>query len=84
MVMAAVAAVLVAVGVISSGMAHAQAPRVRRPIYEAKRLDWEEHAGDLDERDGWRRSYRMDKDCFYKLAELLRPLLEVNAYFACE
>ncbi|CAN0023998.1 unnamed protein product [Pylaiella littoralis] len=80
--MTAVTAVVVVAGVVASGVAHAHAPPVRAPIYEPRRLSWEYHESDLDERDGWRRSYRMDKQTFYKLAELLRPLLEVNTYFA--
>lgn len=82
--MTALTAVVVVASVVASGVAHAHAPPVRAPIYEPRRLSWEYHESDLDERDGWRRSYRMDKQTFYKLAELLRPLLEVNTYFARE
>lgn len=83
-VMTALTAMVVVVGVMASGVAHAHTPEVRAPIYEPRRLSWDHHEMDLDEREGWRRSYRMDKVTFYKLAELLRPLLQVNTYFACE
>lgn len=84
MVMRAVGAVVLAVGVVASGVTHAYTPEVRAPIYKARRLNWEEHEADLEERKCFRRYYRMDKEAFHKLAELLRPYLEVNYHFACE
>ena len=68
-----------------SEIAHTHALEVRRPIYEPRRIQWDEHEKDLDDREGWRRSYRMDKQTFCKLVELLRPKLEVNTTaYACE
>lgn len=69
-VVSALTAMVVTVGVVASGISHVSAPEVRRPIYEARRLSWEDHESNLDERDGWRKSYRMDKQTSYKLAEL--------------
>ena len=79
----AVAAVIVVLlCVMGSGAAQTHAHDVRRPIHEPKRMQWKDHEEDLDEQEGWRRSYRMEKTTFYKLADLLRPLLEGNAHFA--
>ena len=78
-------AVVVAAGVVAAGEAHrAHCPQEREPIYEPKRLPWAQHEADLDKRHGWRRSYRMEKGSFHKLVELLRPSLEVNAFFGGE
>ena len=62
----------------------AHCPQEREPIYEPKRLPWAQHEADLDKRHGWRRSYRMEKGSFHKLVELLRPSLEVDAFFGGE
>lgn len=80
------AAVLVGVCIVASGVYSGCVPEGRDPIYELRRLTWEEHEveADLKARKCFRRYYRMDLETFHKLAELLRPLLEVNAHFACE
>ncbi|CAB1097307.1 unnamed protein product [Ectocarpus sp. CCAP 1310/34] len=53
----------------------------REPIYEPKQLPWAQHEAAVDKRQGWRRSYRVEKASFHKLVELLRPSLAVNAFF---
>ena len=85
-VLGLVRAVVVAAGVVAAGEAHrAHCPQERQPIYQPKRLPWAQHEADLDKRRGWRRSYRMEKGSFHKLVELLlRPSLEVNAFFGGE
>lgn len=81
---AALIAVALAVGVAVATTSQAYARAVRRPIYEPRRLSWEEHEADLKERSCFRRYYRMEKESFHKLTELLRPLLERNAYYGSE
>ena len=82
--MSALTATVLMVGIVTSVVAHSHTPHVRRPTYEPRRLPWDEHKADLEERDCFRRYYRMDMQSFHKLAELLRPLLEVNAHYAGE
>ncbi|CAB1100699.1 unnamed protein product [Ectocarpus sp. CCAP 1310/34] len=78
-------AVVVAAGVVAAGEAHrSHYPQERQLNYEPERLPWVQHEVDLDQRHGWRRSYRMEKGNFHKLVELLRPLLEVHAFFGGE
>lgn len=84
-VMRAMAAALVVVAATTAGMVHTmQGPEIRRSVYEPPRLDWETHAEDLEERGCFKRMYRMPRPTFEKLADLLAPLLLVNAHFARE
>ena len=51
----------------------------------SRRLDWEEHCEDIDERgpNCVRRQYRIPQQTFEKLADsILRPLLDVNCSFS--
>ena len=82
--MRALTAAVLMVAVVASVVAHSHTPHARRPIYEPRRLHWDEHEADLLERDCFRRYYRMDMQSFHKLAGLRRPLLEVNAHYAGE
>ena len=82
--MSALTAAGLMVGVVASVVAHSHTPHARRPIYEPRGLPWDEHEADLEERDCFRRYYRMDMQSFRKLAELLRPLLEINAHYVGE
>ena len=52
--------------------------------HEPRRLDWEEHVRDVRRRGKFRRLYRMEERSFDKLAELLRPILERNDFYASE
>ncbi|CAB1118700.1 unnamed protein product [Ectocarpus sp. CCAP 1310/34] len=55
-------AVVVAAGVVAAGDAHrAHCNQERQPIFEPKRLPCAQHEADLDQRHGWRRSYRMTR-----------------------
>lgn len=85
----AVLAVLVAVGVVSAGasaVAESYTPQARQSAYSPQRLDWEKHVNDLSQRGEhcFKRYYRMSKESFYKLVELLRPRLEANPHFGGE
>lgn len=82
----AAATVVVLAATAAAGVAHTmQGPRIRRTVYEPpRRLDWDEHAEDLEQRDCFRRMYRMPRESFDKLADLLAPLLTRNAYFGGE
>ena len=82
--MSALTAAVLMVGVVASVLAHSHTPHARHPIYEPRRLPWDEREANLEECDCFRRYYRMDMQSFHKLAELLRPLLEVNAHNAGE
>lgn len=82
--MKAVAAILMLLSVVTATVVQCVGPRRRSAVYEPKRLEWEAHAADLRRRRLFRRMYRMDEHSFDKLADLLRPCLERNAYFASE
>ena len=62
------------VGIMVSVVAHSHTPHARCPIYKPRRLPWDEHEADLEERACFRRYYRIDiyMQSFHKLAELLR------------
>jgi len=81
--MKAVALLVMVVSVVTT-VVHSLGPQARAPIHEPKRLQWEEHLADLKRRRIFRRMYRMDEHSFDKLADLLRPCLERNDYFASE
>ena len=59
-------------------------PKSRQIIYEPRRLDWEEHIADINSRGLFRRMYHVDEHTFKKLAEMLRPMLKRNEYYASE
>ena len=77
-------AVAVVMMIVTSTIAQVSGPKVRQSIHEPRRLVWEEHKVDLRRRGLFRRMYRMDEHTFDKLAELLRPILERNEYYASE
>ena len=77
-------AVAVVMMIVTSTIAQVSGPKVRQSIHEPRRLVWEEHKVDLRRRGLFRRMYRMDEHTFDKLAELLRPILERNDYYASE
>lgn len=84
MIIAITAAVAIAVGV-ATGVAYiAHAPKIRQQVHQPRRLSWEEHVSDLQERNCFKRYYRMPLETFEKLVELLRPSLERNAHMASE
>ncbi|CAB1105047.1 unnamed protein product [Ectocarpus sp. CCAP 1310/34] len=70
--------------VVAATVFHALNPKAkaRLPVHEPRRLDWDEHVRDLRRRKVFRRMYRMDEGCFDKLADLLRPILERNDFYA--
>ena len=82
--MRAVAAVLMVLSVVTATVVQGFGPKVRQSIHEPRRLVWEEHKANLRRRELFRRMYRMDEHTFDKLAELLRPILEWNDYYASE
>lgn len=82
--MKAVAAIVIVLSVVTSTVVQGFAPRTRQSVHEPRRLVWDEHRADLDRRGLFRRMYRMDEHSFEKLAELLRPILEPNDYYASE
>ena len=75
-------AVAVVMMIVTSTIAQVSGPKVRQS--KPRRLVWEEHKVDLRRRGLFRRMYRMDEHTFDKLAELLRPILERNEYYASE
>ena len=84
-VVAALSAAIVVAVAVAAGTAHAlHAPRIRQKIYEPRRLSWEEHLFDLQQRKCFDRYYRMPLETFEKLVGLLRPKLERNAHMARE
>ena len=77
------AVVLLIAAAFATGVAHTlDAPKVRATINGAGRLDWEEHMDDLDNRKAFLRYYRMPKETFDKLVQLLAPRLE-NECLVC-
>ena len=65
----------------STGVAHTlQAQKVRASINGARRLDWEHHINDLENRKAFLRYYRMPEETFDKLVQLLALHLEKNAH----
>lgn len=82
--MQAAVALVVVLTTVTATVVQGCAPRTRQAAYQPRRLTWEEHAEDLRRRGLFRRMYRMDEHTFDKLAELLRPILERNDYFASE
>lgn len=84
MVTAITAAVATAVAVATGVTYMAHAPKIRQQVHEPRRLVWEEHVSDLQERNCFKRYYRMPLETFDKLVELLRPSLERNAHMASE
>ena len=78
----AVVAIMVVLSVVTSTVVEDFTPKTRQPVHEPRRLDWEEHVKDVRRRQLFRRMYRMEEDSFNKLAELLRPILERNDYYA--
>ena len=84
-VKAAVAiAILLSVVATTAVVIQGSAPKNRQRIHEPRRLVWEEHRVDLARRCMFRRMYRMEEQTFNKLAELLRPILSHNDYYASE
>ena len=84
-VKAAVAiAILLSVVATTAGVIQGSAPKTRQRIHEPRRLVWEEHRVDLARRGMFRRMYRMEKQTFRTLAELLRLILSHNGYYASE
>ena len=81
----AITAAVVVVAAVTSSVTHTMlASDIRKGINEgSRRLDWEEHCEDVDERgpDCYRRQYRMPQQTLEKLADMLRPVLEVNCSF---
>ena len=70
------AGAVVVVASVTSSVTHTMlASDIRRSINErSRRLDWEDHCEDLDERvpDYCRRQYRMPQQTVEKLADILR------------
>ena len=85
-VKAAVAiAILLSVVATTAVVIQDSAPKTRKRIHEPRRLVWEEHNRvDLARRGMFRRMYRMEEHTFNSLAELLRPILSHNDYYASE
>ena len=68
----AITAAVVLAAAFATGVAHTlQAPKVRATINGERCLDWEEHMDDLENRKAFLRYYRMPKETFDKLVELL-------------
>ena len=83
--MKAITAAVVLAAAFATGVAHTlKAPKVRATINGARRLDWEEHMDDLENRKAFLRYYRMPEETFDKLVQLLAPHLEKNAHMARE
>ena len=81
----AISAAVVLAAAFATGVAHTrQAPKVRASINGARRLDWEQHMDDLENREAFLRYYRMPEETFDKLVQLLAPHLEKNAHMARE
>ena len=78
----AAAAIVLVLTVVTSTVVQRFSPNARQPIHEPRRLDWDAHVEDVRRRKLFRRMYRMEEHSFYKLAELLRPILERNDYYA--
>ncbi|CAB1114611.1 unnamed protein product [Ectocarpus sp. CCAP 1310/34] len=78
----AIAAIVLVVTVATSTVIQRLAPKARQPIHEPRRLDWDEHLEDVRRRKLFRRMYRMEEHSFNKLADLLRPILERNDFYA--
>ena len=80
----------VAIAILLSGVAttaaviQGSAPKTRQRIHEPRCLVWEEHRVDLARRGMFRRMYHIEEQTFNKLAELLRPILSHNDYYASE
>ena len=76
MLVAMTGAAVVVVASVTSSVTHTMlAPDIRRSINErSRRLDWEDHCEDLDERgpDCFRRQYRIPQRTFEKRADILR------------
>ena len=70
--------------VATSVVFHRLLPRPRQTIHEPQRLDWEKHTAGISRRGLFWRMYCMDKHTFKQLAEMLRPMLERNEYYASE
>ena len=68
--------------VVTSTVVQRFASKARQPIHEPRRQDSDAHVEDVRRRKLFRRVYRMEEHSFYKLAELLRPILERNDYYA--
>ena len=81
--MKAIIAAVVLAAAFATGVAHTpQAPKVRASINGARRLDWEQHMDDMENRKAFLRYYRMPEETFDKTAKLLAPQLEKNAHMA--
>ena len=81
----AITAAVVLVAAFATGVTHTlQAPKVRATINDTRRLDWEEHMDDLENRKAFLRNYRMPEETFDKPEQLLAPHLEKNAHMARE
>ena len=81
---AAVSVLVLSTVVTSSVFVHCLLPKPRRSFHQPRRLDWEEHTADINRRGLFRRMYSMDEHTLKKLAEMLRPILERNDYYASE
>ncbi|CAN0186395.1 unnamed protein product, partial [Ascophyllum nodosum] len=75
---------LLSVVATTAAIIQGSAPKTRQRIHEPRRLEWEEHRVDLARRGMFRRMYRMEEQTFNKLAELLRPILSHNDYYASD
>ena len=79
----AITAAVVLAAAFAIGVVHAlQAPKVRASINGARRLDWDQHMDDLENRKAFLRYYRMPEETFDKTVQLLAPQLENNAHMA--
>lgn len=75
MVITAITAAVAIAAAVASRVAYmAHAPKIRQQVHEPRRLSWEEHVSELQERN-FKRYYRMTLEAFEKLVELLRPSL---------
>ena len=74
LVKAITAAVVLAVA-FATGVGHTlQAPKVMVTINGSRRLDWEEHMDDLENRKAFLRYYRMPGETFDKLVQLVHVI----------
>ena len=81
----AIPAAVVLAAAFVTGVAHTrQAPKASASVNGARRLDWEHHMDDLENRKAFLRYYRMPEETFDKLVRLLAPHLEKNAHIARE
>ena len=79
----AISAAVVLAAAFATGVAQTrQAPKVRASINGAKRLDWEQHIDDLENRKAVLHYDRMPEETFDKLVQLLALHLEKNAHMA--